>query len=256
MSYPEPDPTLAFVYDGTLEGLLCSIFETYARKQVPLDIVTEKELRLRLGQEPHTVATSPFIAERVKTGIARTCGAETYEAVRAASLSDDRGRGIIIARFVRHSMAAKRSTLNQRAHPQVEPFIRIHHAVLSERHRMMQFLRFQELEGGFWFARCHPQANVVPLLMDWFAERFNVQPFVIYDEGHHLAGVYQGHNWFLVETDELDLPDPTTDEHAMARAWQRFYKTASIEARLNPELRRSFMPKRLWEHITELADEQ
>lgn len=255
MSYPEPDPNLAFVYDGTLEGLLCAVFATYARKQVPLDIVAADDAQLRLGQEAHTVATSPLIAERVRAGIVRTCGSETYAAVRAASLSDEADKGIVITRFVRHSMAAKRSTLDQLSHPQVEPFIHIHRSVLNERHRMMQFLRFQELEGGFWFARCSPQANVVPLLMDWFAERFNVQPFVIYDEAHGLAGVYQGHGWFLVETDELDLPDPTADERAMAQAWRRFYETASIEARLNPELRRSFMPKRLWKHITELADE-
>lgn len=255
MSYPEPDPSLAFVYDGTLEGLLCAVFATYARKQVPLDIVAADDAQLRLGQEVHTVAKSPLIAERVRAGIVRICGSETYAAVRAASLSDEADKGIVITRFMRHSMAAKRSTLDQLSHPQVEPFIRIHRSVLNERHRMMQFLRFQELEGGFWFARCSPQANVVPLLMDWFAERFNVQPFVIYDEAHSLAGVYQGHGWFLVETDALDLPDPTADERAMAQAWRRFYETASIEARLNPELRRSFMPKRLWKHITELADE-
>ena len=120
---------------------------------------------------------------------------------------------------------------------------------------MMQFLRFEHLEGGLWFARCNPQANVVPLLMDWFSGRFNTQPFVIHDEGHDLAGVYEGSDWYLVRTDRLDLPGPAADERAMKDAWKRFYRTIAVESRYNPELRRQFMPKRLWKNITELQED-
>lgn len=65
-------------------------------------------------------------------------------------------------------------------------------------------MRFQHLAGegaDVWFARVNPKASVVPLIMDHFVERLGVQPFIIYDEVHHLAGVYDGGDWQLVNTE-------------------------------------------------------
>ena len=40
----------------------------------------------------------------------------------------------------------------------------------------------------------------------------------------------------------------------MADAWKRFYAAVAIKERYNPELRRGFMPKRLWGNITEMQE--
>ena len=228
-------------------------------------------------------------AVRVQRGIKRVCGHAAYDAVMRASLSDDPSAGTVVYRFVRYAMAAKRphdctgcrrrgscsgpmassqptdslgcsgkargSVLNDLAHPAVEPLHRLVRSVGNERHHMVQFLRFEHLENGVWLARCNPKASVVPLLMDWFAGRFNTQPFIIYDEVHHLAGVYEGRDWYLVRTDELDVPDRAAEENLMQAAWKRFYRTVAVEARYNPELRRQFMPKRLWKNILEMHED-
>lgn len=254
MAYPEPDDGYAFIYDGTLEGLLCAVFETYQRKVVPSDIATENELQLRLAQKPLVIPTSPAIASRVRRGIMRTCGGSTYDAVRIASLSDEPNKGAIICTFVRYAMAERGNVLGQLAHPCVEPLVRLHRFVMNERHYLMQFLRFREMQGGVWFATCNPKANVVPILMDWFAARFNTQPFIIFDETHNLAGVSKQGAWTLVESDTLTLPKETADETLMADAWKRFYDAVAIHDRYNPELRRSFMPKRFWKNITEMQE--
>ncbi len=254
MAYPEPDDGYAFIYDGTLEGMLCAIFETYRRKTVPSEIATMENLQLRLGQKASTVPTSPAIALRVKNGLIRTCGGTTYDAVRIASLSDEPNEASIICAFVRYAMREKRNVLGQLAHPCVEPFIALQRFVMNERHYLMQFLRFREMQGGVWLATCNPKANVVPILMDWFAERFNTQPFIIFDETHNLAGVSKQGAWTLVKSDALSLPGETADEALMADAWKRFYDSVAIDDRYNPELRRSFVPKRFWKNITELQD--
>ena len=67
--------------------------------------------------------------------------------------------------------------------------------------------------------------------------------------------MYAGDDWHLVKTDALNLPDRAADERTMQQAWKRFYKTVAVESRYNPELRRQFMPKRLWENITEMQEE-
>lgn len=280
-SVDEPFLEVAYTYDGTLEGLLSAVFAAYAHREIPTDIAPATALQPRLGQRVAEVPTCTEHALRVQQGICRTCGAAAFDTVKTASLSDDPQTGTIVYRFIRHAMAtcaprgaggrkdarlakgaesrrrtrAARNVLSDITHPAVEPFVRLARAVGNERHRMMQFLRFEHLEGNVWFARCAPKANVVPLLMDWFAERFNTQPFIIYDEAHRIAGVYAGDDWHLVKTDALNLPDRAADERTMQQAWKRFYKTVAVESRYNPELRRQFMPKRLWENITEMQEE-
>lgn len=246
---------LAYIHDGSLEGLLSAIFQAYVRHENPTDVVAAERYVPRLGQYAHQVETSEEEALRVRAGLCRACGDAAFEAVRDASLSDEASAHTAIYRFVRYAMKRGRGALSDVARPEVAPLTAAARAVRNERHRMLQFLRFEHLENDVWFARCKPNASVVPLVMDWFVGRFNVQPFIIYDETHKLAGVYGGQGWHLVQADELALPGFAPDECAMQQAWRRFYRSVSVESRYNPELRRGFMPKRLWETITEMRED-
>ena len=136
----------------------------------------------------------------------------------------------------------------------MEPLFQLVRAVDNECERMRQFVRFSHLDNGGWFAVCNPQHNVIPLVMNWFAARFNDQPFAIYDEVHHIAGVYEGKQWYLVRTDSLPAPSYASEENLMQEAWRMFYRTLSIDARYNPELRRQHMPVRYWRNLTEMQE--
>ena len=252
----EPLACVAYVYDSTPEGLLTAVFQAYANHEDPQDIVRESAYQPRLGQSVRTVETDSALAERVRRGLVRTTGNDGFSAVLHASLSDDPDAGTIVYRFVRYAMrpGKHRAAIGEITHPAVAPLIALDRSVMNERHLMQQFLRFERLEGNAWFARCSPKASVVPLLMDWFSARFNDVPFMIFDEAHGMAGIYEGSGWRLVETSEVELPAQATDEVAMQRAWKRFYDTASVEARYHPELRRQFMPKRFWKHLPEMDE--
>lgn len=43
---------------------------------------------------------------------------------------------------------------------------------------------------------------MVPLLMGWFAGRFNTERFVIYDEVHQVAGIHDAVQLYIAQTDE------------------------------------------------------
>ncbi len=252
----EPLSHVAYCYDGSLEGLLSAVFEAYMHHEDPLDIAPKASFQPRLGQSVREIETDVNHAIRVQRGIRNTCGNAAWNAVVRASVSDDEHAGSIVYRFIRYAMAQKRrDVLSDLAHPAVEPLNRLSRAVSNECERMKQFIRFEHLENGVWLARCNPSASVVPLVMDWFSARFNTQAFLIFDEVHELAGVFEDSNWHLVRTDTLEVPDSSADEQLMQAAWKRFYHTVSVEARYNPELRRQFMPKRLWRNITEMQDD-
>lgn len=271
------DKNPAFVYDGSLEGLLTAIFRAYEQKVVPQDIVRPENLQPRLGQDTIEITSDEELAIRVQKGIHRRCGPRVFDAVKSTSLSDDIYIGTIIYRFLRYALTKNRpadclkcarqpkcdglctrermnGVINDVVHPAVEPFLKANRAVHNERQRIMQFIRFEQLEGNLWFAKCNPKASVVPLIMDWFAGRFNTQPFLIHDEVHKIAGVYEGREWYLATSDTLTLPGRSDDEVIMQQAWKRFYRTIAVESRYNPELRRQLMPKRFWKNITEMKE--
>lgn len=275
---------IAYTYDGTFEGLLSCVFAAYANREDPADIMPAANFQPRLGQTVRSIDTDLARAERVRTGVCRACGPAGFAAVRTASLSDDPVMGMAVYRFIRHGMTQNRphscagckrqrscagtgennlglcpnsaqpSTLNDLSHPAVAGVRALVREATCEAERMRQFIRFEHMDNGVWFARCNPKASVVPLIMPHFAARLNTQPFIIYDDVHHMAGVSENGRWQLVRTDEVTLPGYAPDEAPMRRAWKRFYDAVSVESRYHPELRRQFMPMRLWRNITEMQE--
>ena len=257
LTRPEPLRNVAYLHDGSLEGMLCCVFESYVRREHPEDVVAEQRYQPRLGQSAIYVSTDYERALRVRRGIEREAGSRAFGAAARASAHDAPEAGVIVLDFVRYVMDRsvkrdkRRSVLSDEANPIVQNLLALERRVANEEEKMRQFVRFSELENGVWFARCNPNARVVPLVMPHFVARFNIQPFMIYDECHKMAGVYDGNDWELVDGEAARIPARTFEDGYVERLWQRFYDTLSIEARYNPELRRHFMPVRLWKNLPE-----
>lgn len=253
----EPLQQVAYLHDGTLEGLLSAVFLAYERHEQPEDIVPAQRYQPRLGQSALHVDTDFGRADRVRRGIERAVGRDAFSAIMRASTCDDYDTGAVVHRFVRYAMARPASRrrlaiLDELSNPVVADLLQLARHAANEAERMRQFVRFQHLENGVWFARASPNAAVVPLVMGYFAARLNDQPFVIYDDAHSMAGLYDGRRWQLVRAGISVLPSATTHDELMQEAWKRFYDALSIDARYNPELRRQFMPVRLWKDLPEM----
>ena len=256
--------------------MFTAIHAAFLARDAAADILEASSLQPRLGQEVVDVATNMEDALKVRRLVEYSLGAQAFRAIRTAASTEDAGRGTAIYRFLRHalresgrnactscakkerctracSMPKSCAVLDDISHPAVRGVTELYRSVVNERHLMLQFMRFEHCEGDVWFARCNPKANVVPLLMDWFVPRFNDQKRVIYDENHGMSGVYDGEHWYLVAGDDVTPPPHMDDERMMREAWRRFYRAIGVEGRYNPELRRSFMPMRLWRNLPELA---
>ena len=257
-AYGEPLAHVAYLHDGTLEGLLCCIFEAYANREFPEDIVAEGRYQPRLDQSCRIVETDFTRAVRVRNGIEREAGPSAFYAVVRAAASDAYDAGAVVYRFVRYIMDPttgrnkRANVMNDLANPAIANIARLERRTANEEEKMRQFVRFRHLSNDVWFARCNPNCNVIPLVMTHFVARFNIQPFIIYDEVHHIAGVYDGSDWQIVRSEVAAIPEDAPNEALIQQAWQRFYDALSINDRYNPELRRSFMPVRLWKNLTEM----
>lgn len=250
--------SVAYLHDGTADGVLSAIFQSYAVHEDPQEVVREQDYQPQLMQRASIIKTDAIHAQRVARGIERTLGAYAKRSVLHATLSGDKQAGTIIYRFVRHAMAhPSKRPLDDLAHPAVKALHDMLRALYNECEHIRQFARFEHLGGNeieVWFAKVNPKDAVVPLVMDHFVDRFSIQPFILYDEVSQMAGVWDGKQVQFVDAAHLGLmlPDITADEAVMQEAWRTFYRTVAIDARYNPELRQRFMPKRFWSNLTEM----
>jgi probable DNA metabolism protein len=243
---------LVYLYDGTLNGFFSCVYESYVRKDLPDLVCEESMLQFGFEQRLVSIGTNEAHAARVVRGLAGTCGEETYRKVHKVFLSFEHNRATMLMRFVHTAFAHGRAVEGMLAHPDVLPVDKMFCHIGREQQRFTQFLRFERMENGVYYGRIQPMNNVLPLIMPHFADRFTDQPFLIYNPVHKIAGVYDLNDWYLVETDQISLPEAAEDEREWKARWKRFYQAIAIKERRNEKLRRSLCPKRYWADMLEM----
>jgi len=243
---------LTYTYDGTLEGLLCCVFAIYERHEVPDEVVEESQLQFSFDQQLHTIETRLEQADRVWCGIGRRMGSGAQLKIRGVFLTSDPQKATKICRWILKGFKVGKRIYSDITSEVGEPVEALYRRIGREQNQMIQFARFEQKENGVWFAKIKPIDSVVPLIMDHFAARFNIQPFIIYDERHHLAGIYDRQQWYLAQTGELNLLEDSAEETRYQELWRTFYDAIAIKERLNPKLRQNLLPKRFWGNMVEL----
>jgi len=247
---------LIYTYDNSLEGFLTCVFEAYLRKEHPENIAFEQGMQYRLGQELFPVTTSSEKWRRVQGGIKKKLGGMAWEKVRACYCASVPDKEMILYRYLRQGFDGGRVRLDDISHPDILPVEELYRSVGIEQQRMIMFARFAKvtIEGnsGIYCSTINPKHNVLPLIMSHFAGRFNVQPFIIYDEIPGIAGVSEHGQWFLSPAEDITFPKADCDDLEWQQLWKSFYHAIAIPERLNEKRRMGFMPKRLWKHLPEL----
>ena len=245
---------LVYLFDGTLEGLFTCVFECYVNKEVPDSIIEERYLQLGFEQRIRTIVTDHASADRVAEGLRLHAGEEVFGRTWTAFLYCEADKAFLL-RYIRAAFTYKRAVFNMLAHEDVNPVMKATVYVERETQHLRGFTRFSLMENGVYFSRIRPSNNVLPMLMPHFADRYNDQPFIIYDPVHELAGVYPLSEWYLVGTNEITLPEEAEDEGEWKALWSRFYKTIGIQERKNGRQRRNMCPKRFWGDMVEMRGE-
>jgi probable DNA metabolism protein len=150
------------------------------------------------------------------------------------------------------------------ADPDVLAVTNIARRVLHEQLRMKQFIRFQKAKDGTYLAVVSPDHNVLPLITDHFSDRFNDQPWLIYDAHRHYGFYYDGHAApfritfedeakvpFSLESGKLNEEVLSSDDQLLQNLWRTYFKAICIKERMNPRKQLKDMPRRYWKYMTE-----
>lgn len=240
---------LAYTCDGTLEGVLCCVFESYTRKEIPLDILPDGQPTF---YRTRRIETNEASAARVRRSIERM-GGEVYEWMELLSLSCISGYEMVLYRFIRKAFAHGISVTHMLADSDVNTAFKAVRAVRNEAHLLVELLRFSE-HSGVLVAEIEPDAMVLPLLKEHFTDRFPEEMFVILDVTHDMALFYRPYQSVIRPAQIQELPACDETEQLFQTLWTRYYDTIGIEGRYNPKCRMTHMPRHFWKHMTEMKN--
>ncbi|MCL2563194.1 MAG: TIGR03915 family putative DNA repair protein [Oscillospiraceae bacterium] len=243
---------LAYLYDGSFEGLLCCVYESYYQKELPSMIFSYEEPQETLFPVKE-IATDSAAAKKVEDSIGRSISKEALRLVRLCYFSHMESREITILHFLRMGYKIGSSVTNMLAHDVVRAITKNAQNVASESHFYRESLRFSEYNGAL-VAIIEPKNFVLPITSPHFCDRFPSEQFLIYDKTHKAAFVYQNGERSLIHLEHFAPPEADATEKQYRALWKRFYDTIAIEGRINPKLRMGNMPKRYWAHMTEFME--
>ena len=243
---------LCYEYDGSFNGLLCCIFDSYTRRETPVSIRTAEQGQLSL--EPvHTVETVASHAKRITKSLqARTPRA--LPLIQKAYLTCLPDKELYIYRLVQKLYREGPSFLKNPTDPVVYPLHTAVRHLAGELEKLRGFIRFSEFDG-IYAAEIEPKNRVLPALRSHFCSRFADQPFLIYDRTHREILLYANGRWKISPLDSFTMARPGKTEAAYRKLWKTFYDTIAIRERNNPRCQRTHLPLRYRAVMTEFQNE-
>ena len=267
---------LVYTFDNTLDGLLTAVFDSFFLHQQPEYLLAEGEQLPLFADEPHRVVTDSEKAERVWKGLEKNLSKDGLHMITISWLSEERALNQPLFNFICKVFKTKVKGLERNASdPDVLEVRNTCRRVLHEQLRMKQFIRFQKAKDGTYLAVVSPDHNVLPLITDHFSDRFNDQPWLIYDAKRHYGYYYsltpnpspkgEGSNYKVIRVtfeDEdavpFDLSNGKMDDDVLSDndqlfqdLWRTYFKAICIKERMNPKKQLSDMPRRYWKYMTE-----
>ncbi|MDR0970659.1 MAG: TIGR03915 family putative DNA repair protein [Lentimicrobiaceae bacterium] len=250
-----------FVYDGTFEGLLCAVFESYSRKIVPDYVIFEKEQLSLFSDDVVSIVSNAEQATRVWKGLQKKLSASACSMLAVTSMASDYpDLGSLLFRYVRKTFDTQKSIETNFGDSDVLVVSKLYKKVSRESNRVIQFVRFQKTVDNIFFAPIDPIHNVLPLVVKHFTNRFADQKWVIYDMRRHYGYYFdlKTTQEIIFENLQADLESGKLSENVLAhdeklfqQLWKTYFKSMTIKERINPKLHRQNLPKRFWKYLTE-----
>lgn len=252
---------VTYVFDGSFEGLLTAVFESYDRRQKQVQLVWEKYYQPAILEDSLTIVNDDEKATRVWDALRKKMKTQWVTTFYSAYLSEDPETFQHLFYFAHYIFDNPAGAEANFGNPHVMALDKMNHKVRRESHRMKAFIRFQKTTDGIYYCPVEPDYNVLPLISRFFKNRYADQQWIIYDVRrryglfYDLQKVEQITYDFVAEIDtkKTVLPAALTDEkeELATLLWKDYFKSTNITERRNMKLHIQHVPKRYWKYLTE-----
>ena len=256
-----------YVFDNTFDGLLTAVFDSFFLHQQPEFLLVEGEQLPLFADQPHRVVTDSGKAERVWKGLEKHLSKDGLHMITISWLSEERSLNQPLFNFIckvfRQKVGESLSLEQNASDSDVLEVRNTCRRVLHEQLRMKQFIRFQKAKDGTYLAVVSPDHNVLPIITGHFQDRFNDQPWLIYDAKRHYGYYYDGETVirvtfedeasvpFNLENGKMDADVLSENDKLFQDLWRTYFKAICIKERMNPKKQLNDMPRRYWKYMTE-----
>ena len=217
--------TVMYYYDGTYNGFLSCVFESFAEKETPAAILPVDEADQTCLFGAKYIETDLRRAERVRVSIPKKMGMEAQDILERAFFTCMPEKELRMLEFMRLGYKVGRGVCGRLTEPAVDKITKAVQFLEREAHLYLGFLRFAEY-GDVLIAQIEPKNSVLPVIAP---------------------------TEFL-QAEHIELPPESPEEEKFRAMWRTFYDTVGIEGRRNDLCRRTHMPKRYWNRMTEMRD--
>ena len=235
-----------YVFDGTMDGLLTAVFDAFSLKEEPQELLAEGDALPLFCNHIYQVTTDDEKARRVWTGLEKKLTREAMKLISASWLSELRELNTPLFRYI--CKVFKQGDISRN---------------FADADVLAVTIRFQKAKDGTYLAVVSPDHNVLPIITDHFSDRFNDQPWLIYDAKRHYGFYYDGKTVihitfedeasvpFSLENGKLNEAVLSNDDQLLQDLWRTYFKAICIKERMNPRKQLKDMPRRYWKYMTE-----
>ena len=178
---------VVYRYDGSFEGFLCCVFDSYVNKERPSEFQDETHLVQTLFPV-RWVGTDPRHARRILVSLEKI-DPWAQELVAKGFLTCAPDREMLLYRFIRALYDVGKPLLRQLSDEAVWPLLKAVRHLDGEVHLLKGFTRFSDFEGVL-AGEIRPKNRVLPLLRGHFCDRMYNETFLLYDRSHREALVH------------------------------------------------------------------
>lgn len=251
-----------YTFDGTMDGLLTAVFDAYSLKEQPEQLLKTGDALPLFCEHTYHVTTDDEKSRRVWTGLEKQLPLEAMKLISVSWLSELSELSTPLFQYI--CKVFRQGDISKNfADSDVLTVTNIARRVLHEQLRMKQFIRFQKAKDGTYLAVVSPDHNVLPIIIDHFQDRFNDQPWLIYDARRHYGFYYDGQAAiritfeneasvpFNLSNGKLSEEVLSSDDQLLQNLWRTYFKAICIKERMNPRKQLQDMPRRYWKYMTE-----
>ena len=245
-----------------MDGLLTAVFDAFSLKEEPQELLAEGDALPLFCERTYQVTTDEEKARRVWAGLEKKLTREALKLISVSWLSELKELNTPLFQYI--CKVFKLGDISRNfADPDVLAVTNIARRVLHEQLRMKQFIRFQKAKDGTYLAVVSPDHDVLPIVIDHFQDRFNDQPWLIYDARRHYGYYYDGETVihvtfeneaavpFDLSSGKLSADVLSADDQLLQDLWRTYFKAICIRERMNPRKQLKDMPRRYWKYMTE-----
>lgn len=244
---------IEFLYDGSLEGLFTAIFYAYPYKDDCTINKLENHIPSLLN-EIKEIPTESDKFKRVYNSIIQKLNGKVLNNVYYLYLSENDGVENIILDYLKLCYKYGTNINLAKNNDTIILVDKYYKKVAQEAHMFTGFVRFKEIAPLSFYAQIEPVYNILPIILNHFTLRFSDQNFIIHDLKREKAIMYNKESSIITDLskDEGYLLSNLNNDENFESLWKTFYKSVNIKERENSKLRNQHMPKRYWNHLTEI----